>query len=220
MRTIQFTDSELLDIVTFYRLELSKATRRIEEIETILTQLGAPQVSNSIASSIAIKNNDRKASAAPAASKITSLPRPKRNQNRNTVLTKKETKSIIAELHNSLVTDSNDEVIVKENKSSVAVNQLKLNGKWIKFIVGLLERHNRVIAAEDIVSEAIYSFDVPDEKQQATKQVIYNTLYKLDLSKRLIGSCTVPGRKGKRYGLRKWFTAEGEIKESFLVKAT
>ena len=107
-----------------------------------------------------------------------------------------------------------------ENEVEVPSNLTHLNGKWVRFIADLLEKQGRVIAADDIVSEAIYHYDIADEKHQTTRQVIYNTLYKLDSSKRMIGSCTIPGRKGKRYGLKKWFTPDGEIKESFLVKAT
>jgi DNA-binding response OmpR family regulator len=137
-----------------------------------------------------------------------------------TVATERKKRKVVAKPRQKTEKAQGAEVDPEENRLDASDNVTHLNGKWVRFIADLLEKQGRVIAADDIVSEAIYRYDIADEKHQTTRQVIYNTLYKLDSTKRMIGSCTIPGRKGKRYGLKKWFTPDGEIRAPFLAKAT
>jgi|GEM_PF-2888370 len=223
MRTIEFTDSELSELLSFYRQERDKALKKIAEIESILSRSpskAAPETgtlpppapgkpnANKPAPSPVTPSAATSPSDAPAAP--TATPRVTERKKRQAVARPRPKPEKISAEENEFA----------ENGLEVPGNVTHLSGKWIKFITDLLEKQGRVIAADDIVSEAIYRYDIADEKHQTTRQVIYNTLYKLDSTKRMIGSCTIPGRKGKRYGLKKWFTPDGEIRSNFLAKAT
>ena len=222
MRTIEFTDSELSELLSFYQQERDRALRKIAEIESILSlppPKAAPETGTP-APPAPGKRNASKSEPSPITSSaavspdapatLTSPPRVIERKKRKAVARPRPRPEKISSAENEFA----------ENGLEVPGNVTHLSGKWIKFITDLLEKQGRVIAADDIVSEAIYRYDIADEKHQTTRQVIYNTLYKLDSTKRMIGSCTIPGRKGKRYGLKKWFTPEGEIKANFLAKAT
>ncbi len=221
MRTIEFTESELSDMLSFYRQERDKALKKIAEIENILYP---PHPSKAPSeppppAQAAGRRKTEKADPSPAVTPVEAVAVAPEPGNGSSVVTERKKRKPVATRRKTEKAPET-EVDSRENGAGASDNVTHLNGKWVRFIAELLENQGRVIAADDIVSEAIYRYDIADEKHQTTRQVIYNTLYKLDSSKRMIGSCTIPGRKGKRYGLKKWFTADGEIKESFLVKAT
>ncbi len=222
MRTIEFTDSELSEILSFYQQERDKALQKVAEIERILSLLGPDQATASETetppSPARGRRNAKKADPLPVAPSPEATPAAASGNGSAGVAERKKRKTVARPRPKPQETESAADP--EENGMYVTGSVTHLNGKWVRFITDLLEKQGRVIAADDIVSEAIYRYDIADEKHQTTRQVIYNTLYKLDSSKRMIGSCTIPGRKGKRYGLKKWFTPEGEIKESFLTKAT
>lgn len=216
MRTIDFTDSELSELLTFYRQERDKALRKIAEIESILS-LPPPKAAPPTGTPpTPAKQNLNQPEPSPVASSATTPAAPAAAPR----ATERKKRKAVARPRPKPEKISAEENEFAENGLEVPGDVTHLSGKWIKFITELLEKQGRVIAADDIVSEAIYRYDIADEKHQTTRQVIYNTLYKLDSAKRMIGSCTIPGRKGKRYGLRKWFTPEGEIRANFLAKAT
>jgi hypothetical protein len=221
MRTIEFTETELSELLSFYRQERDKALRKIAEIESILSlppSKATPETGTLFAPAPG-KRSANKPEPSPVISSAASPDAPAAPSGTPQVTERKKRKAV-ARPRPKPEKISEEESEFAENGLEIPGNVTHLSGKWIKFITDLLEKQGRVIAADDIVSEAIYRYDIADEKHQTTRQVIYNTLYKLDSTKRMIGSCTIPGRKGKRYGLKKWFTPEGEIKESFLAKAT
>jgi hypothetical protein len=219
MRTIEFTESELSEMLSFYQQERDKALKKIAEIESILS-LPPPKAAPATGAPPAPgKRNANKPEPAPVVPSAASPDAPAARPTTPPVTERKKRKTV-APPRPKPEKVSEEENEFAENGLEIPGNVTHLSGKWIKFITDLLEKQGRVIAADDIVSEAIYRYDIADEKHQTTRQVIYNTLYKLDSTKRMIGSCTIPGRKGKRYGLKKWFTPDGEIKESFLAKAT
>ncbi|MBD0256095.1 MAG: hypothetical protein ICV83_10275 [Cytophagales bacterium] len=222
MRTIEFTESELSEIISFYQQERDKSLQKIAEIERILSLLQPAQATpatDTPLSPVKGRRNARKADPSPAAPSPGAFPAAESGNGSAKVAERKKRKTA-AKPRTKPQKAREEEGDPEENGMYVTGSVTHLNGKWVRFITDLLEKQGRVIAADDIVSEAIYRYDIADEKHQTTRQVIYNTLYKLDSSKRMIGSCTIPGRKGKRYGLKKWFTPDGEIKETFLAKAT
>ncbi len=219
MRSIEFTESELLEMLSFYRQERDKVVKKIAEIENILSlpqPTKATRGTHPSPSASTERRNDKIADLAPAEVPVEASVVLHAGDGSPAVT---ERKKAVTKPRRKPEEAANEEVDSGKNDLPASGNVTQLNGKWVKFITELLEKQGRVIAADDIVSEAIYRYDIADEKHQATRQIIYNTLYKLDSAKRMIGSCTIPGRKGKRYGLKKWFTPEGEIKESFLAKA-
>jgi hypothetical protein len=223
MRTIEFTESEISEIISFYQQERNKALQKIAEIEHILSLLQPAQATSRETepppSPAKGQRNAKKADLSPVALSL-EAPQAVESSNGSAGVAERKKRKTVAKPRPKPQKAKEEEGDSEENGIYVTGSVTHLNGKWVRFITDLLEKQGRVIAADDIVSEAIYRYDIADEKHQTTRQVIYNTLYKLDSSKRMIGSCTIPGRKGKRYGLKKWFTADGEIKESFLVKAT
>jgi hypothetical protein len=217
MRTIEFTESELSDMLSFYRQERDKALKKIAEIESILS---LPHPSKPPPPTRAAgRPKTEKADPSPAEAPLEALAAAPEPGNGSPAVTERKKRKTGAPRRKKEKAPET-EVDPEENGVNASGNVTHLNGKWVRFIAELLEKQGRVIAADDIVSEAIYRYDIADEKHQTTRQVIYNTLYKLDSTKRMIGSCTIPGRKGKRYGLKKWFTPDGEIKAPFLAKAT
>ena len=222
MKTIEFTESELSEILSFYQQERDKALQKIAEIERILSLPQPAKATSETETPPAPakgRRNAEKADPAPVAPSPEATP-PAESGNGSAPVAERKKRKTVAKPRPKPEKAKVEEGDPEENGMDVSGSVTHLNGKWVRFIADLLEKQGRVIAADDIVSEAIYRYDIADEKHQNTRQVIYNTLYKLDSSKRMIGSCTIPGRKGKRYGLKKWFTPDGEIKESFLVKAT
>jgi hypothetical protein len=221
MRTIEFTESELSEILSFYQQERDKALQKVAEIERILSLLQPGQAASAGTepppSPAKGRRKAKKADLPPEISGHEATSAAASGNGSAGVAERKKRKTVARPKPQEAEESAGDP---EENGMYVTGSVTHLNGKWVRFITDLLEKQGRVIAADDIVSEAIYRYDIADEKHQTTRQVIYNTLYKLDSSKRMIGSCTIPGRKGKRYGLKKWFTPEGEIKESFLAKAT
>ncbi len=222
MRNIEFTESELSEILSFYQQERDKVLQKIAEIERILSlpqPAKAPSETETPPSPPKGRRNARKADPSPAVPSPEAAPAAE-SGNSSAPVTERKKRKTVAKPRPKREKANQEEDDPEENGIDVSGSVMHMNGKWVRFIADLLEKQGRVIAADDIVSEAIYRYDIADEKHQTTRQVIYNTLYKLDLSKRMIGSCTIPGRKGKRYGLKKWFTPEGEIQASFVAKAT
>ena len=224
MRNIEFTESELSEILSFYQQERDKALQKIAEIERILSlaqAAGSPSETETPPPAKGRRNAKKaeEADASPAVSSPEATPAADSGNGSAPVAERKKRKTVATPRpkREKAREEAGDP---EEDGMDISGSVTHLNGKWVRFIAELLEKQGRVIAADDIVSEAIYRYDIADEKHQTTRQVIYNTLYKLDLSKRMIGSCTIPGRKGKRYGLKKWFTPDGAIKETFLTKAT
>ncbi len=91
-------------------------------------------------------------------------------------------------------------------------------GTWTNYIMKRLRQVQRPITYEDLIHDAMLSFNKPKEELEKVRQAVMNSAFRLRKKQGKVLTYRKPGSKEKYIGLRKWFDETGTLLEEYKKK--
>ena len=91
-------------------------------------------------------------------------------------------------------------------------------GTWTNYIMKRLRQVQRPITYDDLIHDAMLSFNKPPEDLEKVRQAVMNSAFRLRKKQGKVLTYRKPGSKEKYIGLKKWFDDQGNLLEEYKKK--
>jgi hypothetical protein len=200
MSLSRLEDIELLEMRRFYEEELEKTLKKLKHIQSVLDKIEAGTLGVRV-------SPDQELIAAPE--------EPKKIQEIVAI-----SENEIDDSEEEYEDDSSEEDEVSgdgQEKKTRRKRRKKTGPKpfWEDAIIDQLKAVGKPLTYEELTDHILLSHELPEERRIATKQAITNVVFRLRQRGVKVGTFSA-GKKEKFVALKRWFDADGEVKDMYL----